>query len=116
MQRLLCAAVATGLSAFGAGAIVAARPSATMFGLTTDDPTALAWVRAAGARDLILGLIILSLLDEPKALRRAVGCTSLVGLADGVMLAASRGLRPSHVFHLGGFAAVAALALTLPDE
>jgi hypothetical protein len=65
LQRLLCGAVAAGLVAVGAGAIVAPRPSAWMFGLATGDPNALAFV---------------------------------------------------HVFHLGGFAAVAALALSLPDE
>jgi hypothetical protein len=116
MQRALCGAVAAGLVAVGAGALVAPRPSAWMFGLATDDPNGLAFVRAAGARDLILGLIVAASLGDARALRRVLGCTSLVGLADGVMLAVTRGPHRSHVFHLGGFAAVAALALSLPDE
>ena len=116
MKRFLCGVVAAGLAAVGAGAIVAPRPSAWMFGLATDDPTALAFVRAAGARDLILGSIIAASLDQPQTLRRVVGCTALVGLADGIMLALLRGPHRSLVFHLGGFAAVASLALALGDE
>ncbi|HEY0396678.1 MAG TPA: DUF4267 domain-containing protein [Candidatus Elarobacter sp.] len=116
MKRLLCGAVGAGLAAVGVGALVAPRPSAWMFGLATDEPAALAFVRAAGARDLILGLIIAASLDQPQTLRRVVGCTSLVGLADGILLAALRGAHRSLVFHLGGFAAVAALALALGDE
>jgi hypothetical protein len=36
----------------------------------------------------------------------------VIGLGDAVVVASVRGLRPQHVLHLGGFAALALLALS----
>lgn len=111
MRRALAGATALGLAALGAGALVAPRVSASQFGIPTRDPAALAFVRAAGARDLALGGIVLASLRDPVMLRRVLGWVSLVGLCDAITLAAARGLRPQHAVHLGGFAALALLAL-----
>ncbi len=113
MQRALAGAVAVGFTVIGAGGVLAPKLSAGQFGLPTDDPAALAFVRATAMRDVILGSIVFASLGEPKTLRRVLGWSSLVGLADAVVVASVRGLRPAHVVHLGGFAALALLALSL---
>ena len=86
--------------------------SATIYGLPTSDPVARAFVRAAGARDVVLGAIVLASLGEARALRRALGWTSVIAIADAVILAAARGPRPSHATHLAGSVALVLAALT----
>ena len=90
--------------------------SASQFGLPTGDPTALAFVRAAGARDLAIGLAMLGSLHKPKALRRLLGWSIVISLADSAVLAAARGLRPSHALHLGGAVALAYAAATVAKD
>jgi len=113
MQRTLAAGAAVLLTVIGTGGVIAPRISAGQFGIPTADPAALAFVRAAGLRDVILGALVFGSLGDVKTLRRVLGWTSLVGLGDAVTVAALRGLRPQHVLHVGGFAALALLALTL---
>jgi len=113
MQRTLAAATAVLLTAVGTGGVIAPKLSAGQFGIPTADPAGLAFVRAAAARDIILGAIVFGSLGDVKTLRRVLGWTSLVGLGDAVLLASLRGLRPQHILHAGGFAAVALLALSM---
>jgi Domain of unknown function (DUF4267) len=113
MQRTLAGGIAVLFTLIGAGGVIAPRLSAGQFGLPTDDPTGLAFVRAAALRDVILGGIVFASLDEPKTLRRVLGWSSVVGLGDAVAVASVRGLRPAHVLHVGGFLALVALALSL---
>ena len=113
MQRTLAGGLAVIFVAIGAGAIVAPNLSAGQFGVPTGDPAGLAFVRAAGVRDVILGGIVFAALDDRKMLRRVLGWASVVGLGDAFVVASVRGLRPQHVVHLGGFAALAALAISL---
>lgn len=103
----------------GSGALAAPRFAARQYGLPLADADALAFVRAAGARDALLGGLILASLGERAALRRTLAGSSLVGLIDAGIVLARRGPRFAHVFHLGGFAALALAALALrepPDE
>ena len=95
------------LAAIGAGAMVAPRRSAAVFGIEAESPDALAFVRACGGRDLVLGALLAASLGEPAALRRALVLVSLVGVLDAIVLAAARGPRPAHALHLGGAAAMA---------
>ena len=113
MQRTLAGGLAVLFTVIGAGGVVAPKLSAGQFGIPTGDPAALAFVRAAAMRDVILGGIVFASLDNPKMLRRVLGWSSIVGLGDAFAVASVRGLRPQHVVHLGGFAALAALALSL---
>ncbi len=115
MQRKLAGGLAAVFVLIGAGAIVAPKLSAGQFGIPTADPAALAFVRAAGARDVIIGGIVFASLHDPAALRRVLGWASIVGLADAASLAAVRGLRPQHAVHLGGFATLVLLALSIDD-
>jgi hypothetical protein len=113
VQRTLARGIAVAFTIIGAGGVIAPRLSAGQFGLPTDDPAALAFVRATAMRDVILGGIVFASLDEPKTLRRVLGWSSIVGLSDALAVALVRGPRPAHVLHLGGFAALALLALSL---
>ncbi|HWT04606.1 MAG TPA: DUF4267 domain-containing protein [Xanthomonadales bacterium] len=113
MQRALAGGLAAGFTVIGVGGVLAPRLSARMFGIPTDDPAALAFVRAAAMRDVILGGIVFAALNDATMLRRVLGWASIVGLGDAVAVASVRGLRPQHVLHLGGFAALAALAFSM---
>jgi len=113
MQRTLAGAIGVLFTVIGVGGVVAPKLSAGQFGLPSADPSALAFVRAVAVRDVILGGIVLTSLDEPKTLRRVLGWSSVIGLADAVAVASVRGVRPQHIVHLGGFAALALLALSM---
>lgn len=106
---------AAGLALFGTGALIAPKTLAGQFGLPTEDPVALAFVRAAGARDVVLGALIFASQDDPPSLRRILAFSSLLGLADAVSLASVRGPRPQHLVHLGGFIGLL-LAARLADD
>jgi hypothetical protein len=111
--RLLPSALAGGLIVIGAAAIVAPATSSSQYGVATEDPSALAFVRATGARDLILGLAIAGSLGDQRALARLLGWVSLLGLADAAVLFAARGVRPQHVIHLSGFIALGLASVAL---
>ncbi len=113
MQRTLAGGLAVLFTVIGAGAVVAPKLSAGQFGIPTGEPAALAFVRAAGVRDVILGGIVFASLHDAKALRRVLGWASIVGLGDAFAVASVGGLRPQHVVHLGGFAALAIIALSI---
>jgi uncharacterized protein DUF4267 len=113
VQRTLAGGLAVVFTVIGVGGIIAPELSAGQFGIPTADPAALAFVRAAAVRDVIIGGIVFASLDEPKTLRRVLGWSSIVGLGDALAVASVRGLRPQHVLHLGGFAALALLALSM---
>ena len=106
MAHLTTTAGAAGLALFGTGALIAPKTFAGQFGLPTEDPVALAFVRATGARDLVLGALIFASQDDPPSLGRILAFSSLLGLADAFALASVHGLRPQHLVHLGGFVAL----------
>ena len=99
-------ALALGLIALGLGALIAPSGSAEMYGVPVLEPT---WVRAAGVRDLILGLVLLVLRSEPSARRRLLPLILLVPLADiGLVLSAGYGVGDT-LPHVGGVVGVTAL-------
>jgi hypothetical protein len=107
MQNPLALALGAAFAAIGAGALAAPRLSAAQYGLPTDDPTALALVRALGARDLAIGGALVSNRDDRPALARICFWSTIVALADAAAVASVRGLRPQHAVHLGGAVALA---------
>ncbi len=93
--------VAMGLLGVGALAIVDAKKSAATYGLPTEDATALALIRALGARDIVVGLGILTHLRNSKSL---VVFSSLIAVADFslVGLVSEKPPRSSLMIHGGG--------------
>lgn len=116
MERTLAGTLALALTAVGALAVAAPKLSAGQYGLPTDDPGGLGFVRATGARDMLLGLLVFGVIDDAPRLRRALGIVSLAGLADAAALGSVRGWRPQHAIHLSGFAALALAALAVRDR
>ena len=102
--------------AIGAGAMVAPKMSAFQYGLPSDDPTTLAWVRASGARDLALGIILFGTLGDPRRARDAFAWSTLISGMDAVAVASVRGLRLNHVIHVGGSLALAYVAARFHAE
>lgn len=97
--------------AIGVGGMAAPRTSAGQYGLPTDDPSALALIRALGARDLVIGALVLTSLGDAAAVRRIFAWATVAAAADAVAVASVRGLRPQHIVHLSG-----ALALALASR
>jgi hypothetical protein len=115
MERVVALGFGLLFVGIGGGALIAPRPAAAGYGIPLDDPAGFAFVRAAGARDAIAGALVLSGLGERRSLRRTLRWLSLIGLIDGAILMRERGLRPQHVVHLGGFAALALAARRLRE-
>ena len=103
------------LTGVGAIGILAPRTCSRLFGVPAGDRDTLVYVRAVGARDAIFAAVVWAALDQPALLRRVLGAVSLIGVADACAIAASHGPRPQHVLHLGGFAVVAWIALSIDE-
>jgi hypothetical protein len=103
----LAVALGSIFAVIGAGALVAPRTSAGQYGLPTDDPTALALVRAVGARDLAIGGALISNRGNRPALARICFWSTIAALADAAAVGSVHGLRPQHAIHLRGALALA---------
>ena len=95
-------ALASSLVVIGAGALVAPKRSSVMYGLAVADRNGCGFVRATGARDVILGCAILAGIDDERRTDTLLALTAVVAAADAVILAATRGPRPQHLAHLAG--------------
>ena len=113
MKPFLSPVVGITLVTIGLGALLAPRLSSRQLGLPVDDRIGRALVRALGARDLVLGGIVLASLDEPATLRRIFGWSAVLGLLDAAVVVSTRGLRPALIAHVGG--AVAAWLISLEE-
>jgi len=82
------------LSTSGGLALVLPFAWATLFGLRTTDPQALAFARVAGARELILGIIAFLLWKRTPicVTTLIVGLSPLIGVADFIIVFGLRGL------------------------
>jgi hypothetical protein len=118
MPNPLAVALGAAFAAIGAGALVAPRLSAGQYGLPTDDPTALAFVRALGARDIAIGGALISNRDDRPALARICFWSTIAAFADAAAVGSIRGIRPQHIIHIsGGFAlALAGLSFRNPPR
>jgi hypothetical protein len=103
----LALALGAAFAAIGAGALVAPKLSAGQYGLPTDDPTALALVRALGARDIAIGGALISNRDDRPALARICFWSTIVALADAAAVGSVHGFRPQHAVHISGALALA---------
>ncbi len=92
--------------AIGIGALIAPGISSAQYGLPATDRAALALVRALGARDLVLGIIVLTLLGSRNrsALELVLGVSTLAAAGDAVAVASGRSdAGPQQLgVHIGG--------------
>ena len=108
LTRLGCVALAVGLLGLGVGALVAPEWSSQTYGAPTD---AVTWVRAAGVRDIVLGLATLVLMPHPAALRVFLPVATLLPLGDVVLVLASDAPITATAPHASGVVAMAVLAV-----
>jgi uncharacterized protein DUF4267 len=102
------------------GAVALALPLiwATLFGLRTEDTSALAFARVAGAREIVLATTALVLWKRgiPAAATVAIGLSIMIGVADFAVVWALRGLGAVFnlaIFHAGGIILLATTWLSL---
>jgi hypothetical protein len=91
--HLLAYVAATAFIAIGLGALLAPATSSQQYGLATKDAITLAYVRALGVRDLVLGILLLAfaLTHQSEAAGLVAEFGALVGLSDFLIVASSRG-------------------------
>lgn len=89
---ILCGVAALGLLGIGIGAIVAPAFSAGQYGIAVADARALAYLRAMGARDLVLGIVLtlLMALGSSALLAASVAACALVAIVDFAVVFADR--------------------------
>ena len=102
----LCALAAAGLLAVGVLALLSPIRLARSYGVVAKDVSALAYVRATGARDTVLGAVFAFCVyraDVPVLLALSVAGL-LLSLADFAIafLAAKKTIRSEHGAHIGG--------------
>ena len=88
----LSAVVIVSLVAVGFGALSAPRRAAALYGIVLDDQRALAFIRAMGARDLVIGglLAVIAFQRRCGPLGWGLCLTAVVALADYVVVTADR--------------------------
>ena len=88
----LSALMAFGLVAVGVAALVAPRVSSSQYGIVMDDPRALAFIRAMGVRDVVIGILLalLALERGREALAWAMFAVALVALVDLAVVTVDR--------------------------
>ena len=101
--------------AIGVAALVAPKMSSEQYGLPSSEPFALAFVRALGVRDLVLGLIVLFFVvgGSRGAASAVLAVCVLVALADGLLVYRERGtsaLKSLITHGVGGIALLVAWA------
>ena len=116
MQNPLAIALGGAFAAIGSAALIAPRLSASQYGLPTVDSTALALVRAVGARDLAIGGALISNRANRPALARICLWSTVAALADAAAVASVHGLRPQHAVHLSGAVALALAGYAFRDN
>ena len=86
IRKLLPLGIAAALIGIGTLAIYDARKSAQTYGLPSEDRAALGFVRACGARDVVVGLILLSRLRDARTI---LMYSSLIAIADFTIVSVS---------------------------
>lgn len=107
------ALVALSFLALGAGACVAPGKLAENYGFPSDDPTVHAYVRSLGARDAVLGLLLLTFLrsNDRSALRATVGLSALAGASDFAIVSTARGFAAPGSLAIHGFGTIGLLVV-----
>jgi Domain of unknown function (DUF4267) len=109
--------VVLGLLGIGVGALVAPRASARQYGIVLDDARALAFIRAMGARDLVIGvlLVLLASTERRELLACGMVAAATIAVVDFVVVSVHqpppRAL--SRLLHAGGAIGLLAVGVIL---
>ncbi len=98
------ALVALGLIGLGVGALAAPRASAAQYGIVPDDSRALAFIRAMGVRDLVIGALLLLLAGAGRRELLAWGmvASAAIAVVDFWVVSAAGARTAARVLHAGG--------------
>jgi hypothetical protein len=114
----LCALAAIALLAVGTLALAVPNVLSRSYGVPARDPVALAYVRATGARDVIIGAVLAAnvYLQDALVLLILAAAGLLLSLADfAIAFAFARGFRSEHLAHLiGAVGFIVIIALLAP--
>jgi len=110
---VLSALVALSFFSLAAGALVAPTELAENYGLPVTGEPAVAYVRALGARDAVLGILILRFLATGArgSLGATVGLSALVGASDFSIVCAARGFDAKKNLAIHGLGTVGLVAV-----
>src|SRR5215813_3509578 len=115
----LSAVIIASLVALGFGAVSAPRRWAALYGIVLDDQRALAFIRAMGVRDLVIGglLAVIAFQRRRESLGWGLCLTAVVALVDYVVVMADRRAvgsgRPARALHALVLHALGAAGLVL---
>lgn len=102
--------------ALGTAALLVPDIASALYGVDATTHSARAFVRAAGARDIAIGGILLGLLArhvESRTVGITVLATTLVPIVDAVIVFQASGVRPATVLHAGSILPMLILAIAL---
>lgn len=107
--------VALSLIAIGVGALVAPLASSRQYGLVPGDLRALAFLRAMGARDLVIGVLLLLLAAARRSdlLAWGMAASAVIALVDLAVVWRAGARTPARVLHAGGAAGLLIAALVI---
>ncbi|GAC1545975.1 MAG: hypothetical protein NVS3B16_16040 [Vulcanimicrobiaceae bacterium] len=110
---LFSALAALSFLSLAAGAFVAPTALAENYGLPVENDAARAYVRALGARDGVLGLLVITFLiaKARRPLGATVGLSALVGASDFAIVYTTRGLDAKKNLAIHGVGTVGLLAV-----
>jgi hypothetical protein len=116
MLRFLVALLGVGLVAVGIAAVLAPGFAATLYGVDAPTLSASVFVRAAGARDVAIGAILIALLArrcDTRTLGIAVLGATLVPVFDTVSVLQASGMRLALILHAGSILPMIVIAIAL---
>jgi hypothetical protein len=116
MLRFLVALLGVGLVAVGVAAVLAPGFAATLYGVEATTLSASVFVRAAGARDVVIGAILIALLVrrcDTRTMGIAVLGATLVPVFDTVSVLQASGMRLALILHAGSILPMIVIAIAL---
>ena len=116
MLRYLVVLVSVGFIAVGVAALLAPGFAATLYGVDAITLSARVFVRAAGARDVAIGAILIGLLvrrSDPGSVGIAVLGATLVPIFDTVSVLQASGMQLALILHAGSIFPMMVLAIAL---
>ncbi len=112
---VIAALVALLLIGIGAGAMVAPRRFSQQYGIVLDDPRGLAFIRAMGVRDLVIGALLLLLAGAGRRelLAWGMAASAMIALVDYAVVSAAGARGAARALHAIGGIGVLVAALVI---